>query len=85
MSVITLLTREGCGMCARAHDELTALVEELRAAERPVEYRQLDVDAPGNTEYRGEYGDMLPVVLLDEAVHSYWDVDAAGLRAELGP
>ncbi|MET9328361.1 glutaredoxin family protein [Tsukamurella sp. NPDC003166] len=80
MAVITLLTREGCGMCARAHDELTAL-----RAEVAFDYEQVDVDAPGNTELRGEFGDMLPVVLLDGAMHSYWDVDVVGLRSELGP
>ncbi|NMD56952.1 MULTISPECIES: glutaredoxin family protein [Tsukamurella] len=83
MAVITLLTREGCGMCARAHDQLTELVDELRAADRPVDYRQLDVDAPGNTELRGEYGDMLPVVLLDGEQHSYWEADIPQLRADI--
>ncbi|GAA1086071.1 glutaredoxin family protein [Tsukamurella spumae] len=78
MAVITLLTREGCGMCARAHDELTAL-----RAEVPFDYEQLDVDAPGNTELRGEYGDMLPVVLLDGRQHSYWEVDITRLRADI--
>lgn len=78
MAVITLLTREGCGMCARAHDELTALRADLA-----FEYLQVDVDAPGNTELRGEYGDMLPVVLLDGEQHSYWEVDTVRLRADL--
>ncbi|MGV7637382.1 glutaredoxin family protein, partial [Mycobacterium kansasii] len=49
----------------------------------PVDYRQLDVDAPGNTEYRGEYGDMLPVVLLDGEQHSYWEADIPQLRADI--
>ncbi|WP_019200957.1 glutaredoxin family protein [Tsukamurella sp. 1534] len=84
MATITLLTRAGCAMCARAHDDLTALLEEVRAAGGDAGYEQVDVDAPGNTELRGEYGDMLPVVLLDGEQHSYWEVDAARLRADLG-
>ncbi len=83
MAVITLLTRQGCGMCARAHDDLTALLAELTAAGRPVEYTQVDVDAPGNAELRGEYGDMLPVVLLDGEQHGYWEVDVPRLRADI--
>ncbi|CAM3791014.1 MULTISPECIES: glutaredoxin family protein [Tsukamurella] len=80
---VTLLTREGCGMCARAHEELTELLAELARDQRTVEYLQVDVDAPGNNELRAEYGDMLPVVLLDGEQHSYWEVDAARLRADL--
>ncbi|WP_461167180.1 glutaredoxin family protein [Tsukamurella serpentis] len=79
MAAITLLTREGCGMCTRAHEELLALHAEL-----DFEYAIADVDAPGNTELRGEYGDMLPVVLLDGEQHSYWEVDIARLRADIG-
>ncbi|BDH55619.1 glutaredoxin [Tsukamurella sp. PLM1] len=65
-------------MCARAHDELTAL-----RADVGFEYEQVDVDAPGNAELRGEYGDMLPVVLLDGEQHSYWEVDTPRLRADI--
>ncbi|ADG77303.1 Glutaredoxin 2 OS=Tsukamurella paurometabola (strain ATCC 8368 / DSM / CCUG 35730 / CIP 100753/ JCM 10117 / KCTC 9821 / NBRC 16120 / NCIMB 702349 / NCTC 13040) OX=521096 GN=Tpau_0666 PE=4 SV=1 [Tsukamurella paurometabola] len=83
LRTLTLLTRAGCGMCAHAREELTALVAELAAAGRPVEYLQVDVDAAGNNELRAEYGDMLPVVLLDGEQHSYWEVDEARLRADL--
>lgn len=78
MASITLLTRSGCAMCARAHDELLVLTGELNT-----EYLQVDVDAPGNNELRAEYGDILPVVLLDGEQHSYWEVDVARLRADL--
>lgn len=47
----------------------------------------VDVDeaaASGNPALRAEYGDRLPVVLLDGAEHSYWDVDEPRLRADLG-
>ena len=38
----------------------------------------------GERELRAEYGDRLPVVLLDGAEHSYWAVDEPRLRADLG-
>jgi glutaredoxin len=83
MATITLLSRDGCAMCARAHDELAALIDDLRTEGRTVEYLQVDVDAPGMGELRAEYGDMLPVVLLDDEQHSYWEVDVPRLRADL--
>lgn len=46
-----------------------------------------DVDAAavaGNSALRAEYGDRLPVVLLDGVEHSYWEVDEPRLRADLG-
>ncbi|GGF95817.1 hypothetical protein GCM10007304_07110 [Rhodococcoides trifolii] len=45
----------------------------------------IDVDEAASTdpELRAEYGDRLPVVLLDGAEHSYWDVDEVRLRRDL--
>jgi len=45
-----------------------------------------DVDAAaaaGNTALRAEFGDRLPVVLLDGAEHSYWEIDEPRLRRDL--
>ena len=45
-----------------------------------------DVDAAaaaGDSALRAEFGDRLPVVLLDGAEHSYWEVDEPRLRADL--
>jgi len=76
-----LLTRDGCGICRRVQDRLAAL-----AAELDFELSSTDVDAAaaaGNPGLRAEFGDRLPVVLLDGREHSYWDVDEARLRADL--
>ena len=45
----------------------------------------IDVDeaAARDPELRAEYGDRLPVVLLDGREHSYWEVDEERLRADL--
>lgn len=76
-----LLTREGCSLCAAAAAQLAALASELGFA-----LAVTDVDAAaasGDTALRAEYGDRLPVVLLDGAEHSYWEVDEPRLRADL--
>ncbi|MEV0668646.1 glutaredoxin family protein [Mycobacterium sp. NPDC050441] len=78
---MTLLTRTGCSMCERAAQQLTALREEL-----DFELVTTDVDeaaAAGDASLRAEFGDLLPVVLLNGTQHSYWEVDEQALRAEV--
>ena len=45
----------------------------------------MDVDAAAadKPELRAEFGDRLPVVLLDGREHSYWEVDEDRLRTDL--
>ena len=78
---VELLTREGCTICARVHARLTEL-----AAELGFELSTTDVDAAasaGNPSLRAEFGDRLPVILLDGREHSYWEIDEPRLRADL--
>jgi glutaredoxin len=78
---VQLLTRQGCPMCLAAATRLASLATEL-----DFELKVTDVDvaaAAGHTTLRAEFGDRLPVVLLDGAEHSYWEVDEARLRADL--
>ena len=56
------------------------------AAELDFELSSTDVDAAaeaGDSALRAEFGDRLPVVLLDGREHSYWDVDEDRLRADV--
>ena len=78
---VELLTRAGCSICERVYAQLGTL-----AAELGFELSSVDVDAAaaaGDSALRAEFGDRLPVVLLDGREHSYWDVDEARLRADL--
>jgi len=78
---VQLLTRDGCTICARVHDRLAQL-----AAELGFELSTTDVDAAasaGDPGLRGEFGDRLPVILLDGREHSYWEIDEPRLRADL--
>lgn len=78
---VELLTRDGCSICERAYAQLAAL-----AAELDFDLSATDVDAAaqaGDSALRAEYGDRLPVVLLDGREHSYWEVDEDRLRADL--
>jgi hypothetical protein len=78
---VELLTRAGCTICAGAATRLTELAGELGFV-----LTITDVDAAaaaGDCARRAEFGDRLPVVLLDGAEHSYWEVDEPRLRADL--
>ncbi|KUH82410.1 MULTISPECIES: glutaredoxin family protein [unclassified Mycobacterium] len=78
---VELLTRDGCTICQRVADQLTVLANELGFT-----LVITDVDAAaaaGDPALRAEFGDRLPVVLLDGAEHSYWEVDEPRLRADL--
>ena len=75
------MTRDGCTICTAAATQLTALADELGFT-----FTVTDVDAAaaaGDATLRAEFGDRLPVVLLDGREHSYWEVDEPRLRADL--
>ena len=78
---VELLTRDGCAICARVYAQLVELAGEL-----DFDLSTTDVDAAavaGNPGLRAEFGDRLPVILLDGREHSYWEVDEARLRTDL--
>jgi hypothetical protein len=68
-------------MCTAAATRLAKL-----SAELGFELTVTDVDAAaaaGDSALRAEFGDRVPVVLLDGSEHSYWEVDEPRLRADL--
>lgn len=78
---VELLTRDGCTLCERVHARLVELANELG-----FDLSLTDVDAAaaaGIPALRAEFGDRLPVVLLDGREHSYWEIDEPRLRADL--
>jgi glutaredoxin len=78
---VELLTRDGCSICVRVHARLVELAGELG-----FDLSTTDVDAvalAGNPGLRAEFGDRLPVILLDGREHSYWEIDEPRLRADL--
>lgn len=74
---LELLTRSGCHLCVPARETLARI-----GAEAGLVPREVDVD--DDPELRAEYGDRVPVVLLDGREHSYFTVDVDRLRADLG-
>lgn len=73
---VTLLSRAGCHRCDEARGTLVDLCERTGAS-----FEDLDVDA--DRETRAEYGDLVPVVLVDDVELCVLDVDAETVRAAL--
>jgi glutaredoxin len=74
---LQLLTRAGCHLCVAAAETLERI-----GAEAGLVPEEVDVDA--DPELQAEYGDRVPVVLLDGREHSYFTVDVPRLRRDLG-
>jgi glutaredoxin len=73
---VELLTRDGCHLCVVAAETLTRI-----AGEAGLPVGLVDVDA--DPELQAEYGDRVPVVLLDGKEHGYWRVEEDRLLRDL--
>jgi glutaredoxin len=73
---VTLLTRAGCHLCAAARDAMARV-----AGATGVAWGEVDVDT--DDALAMEYGDRLPVVLLDGREHGYWKVEEQRLTRDL--
>ena len=69
---MTLLSKPGCHQC----DEARAVLERIGEPFAEVDVTQDDA-------LYDEFGDRIPVVLLDGKEHGYWNVDEARLRKDL--
>nr|WP_296774722.1 glutaredoxin family protein [Rhodococcus sp. (in: high G+C Gram-positive bacteria)] len=78
---VVLLTRAGCHTCEVEFARLTAICSDFGIVPTAVD---VDEAAKTSPDLRAEFGDRVPVVLLDGREHSYWEVDEPRLRADLG-
>ncbi len=74
---LRLLTRANCHLCVVAAETLQRI-----AGEAGLVADEVDVDT--DPDLQAEYGDRVPVVLLDGREHSYFTVDVPRLRQDLG-
>ncbi|MEV0086581.1 glutaredoxin family protein [Saccharopolyspora sp. NPDC050642] len=76
MHEVTVMTREGCHSCADAISDVRRICAEL-----DVPWSAQDVDA--DPELRAEFGDRVPVILIDGVEHGYWKVEEDRFRRAL--
>ncbi|GAB4048830.1 glutaredoxin family protein [Catellatospora paridis] len=72
MTRLTLYTRPGCHLC----EDAVAVLERIG---EPFE----EIDISGDRELEAEYGDRIPVIMLDGREHGYWRVEEQRLRRDL--
>lgn len=74
---LTLITRPGCHLCEVAEEAIGRV-----AVAAGVSWTEISVD--GDPDLEREYGDRVPVILLDGKEHGYWRVEEARLLRDLG-
>ena len=72
MTRLTLISRDGCHLCEQAERELDRIGEP---------WARVDVDS--SIELVRDYGDRVPVLLLDGREHGYWRIEEDRLRCDL--
>lgn len=73
---ITLYSRPGCHLC----DDARTVIERV-CADTGDSYREISID--GDPQLREQYGEEIPVTLVDGRRHDFWRVDEGRLRAAL--
>jgi glutaredoxin len=73
---VTVVSRANCHLCEAAEADVARICGELGVA-----WRTEDVDA--DPELRAEYGDMVPVILIDGKQHGYYRVEEERFRKAL--
>jgi glutaredoxin len=76
VKTVTLLTRHGCHLCDEARSVVATVSGSAGAT-------VVEIDVDGDPELRAEYGDMVPVVLIDGVQHGYFRIDSSRLRRHL--
>jgi glutaredoxin len=70
---LTLISRAGCHLCAEAEAALDRIA--------PAGWERVDVES--SIELERDYGDRVPVLLLDGKEHGYWRIEEDRLRRDL--
>ena len=68
MSKVTVISRTGCHLCEIAIDKINLVKEQLKF---DLEIKLIN-DLP---ELEQEYGEQVPVIMIDNKIHDYWRVD----------
>ncbi len=68
MRKVTVISRIGCHLCEIAIDKINLVKEQLQF---DLEIKLIN-DLP---ELEKEYGEQVPVIMIDNKIHDYWRVD----------
>ena len=68
MKSVTVYSRTGCHLCETAIAQIQSVNSDLNFN---LEIRLID----GNLDLEKQYGEQVPVILIDDQPHDYWRVD----------
>jgi glutaredoxin len=68
MKKVTVYSRTGCHLCDTAIDRIKSTMSDLKFE---LEIRLIDDDL----SLQEQYGEQVPVILIEGKVHDYWRVD----------
>ena len=68
MSKVTVISRTGCHLCEIAIDKIKLVKDQFQFE---LEIKLIN-DLP---ELEQEYGEQVPVIMIDNKIHDYWRVD----------
>ena len=68
MRKVTVISRTGCHLCEIAIDKINSVKDELKFE---LEIKLIN-DLP---ELEQEYGEQVPVIIIDNKIHDFWRVD----------
>ena len=68
MKNVTVYSRSGCHLCEIAMDRINSVKKDY---EFSLEIFLID----NNNELEKEFGEQVPVIMIDNTIHDYWRVD----------
>lgn len=74
---VTLIGKPGCHLC----DQAETLVRDVLSGFPNVSFDKRNLDE--KPEWAVEYLEKIPVILINDSLHSYWRVEAEEFRADL--
>jgi len=78
---LTLLSKPGCHLCDAARDAVLTVIGEL---EPTTAVRLEELSILDDPELNDRYWDEIPVVLINDRVHTIWRVDPSRLTTAIG-
>ena len=76
MKSVTVYSRSGCHLCEIAIDRINSVINEY---EFTLDIVLIDNDS----ELEKEFGEQVPVILIDNKIHDYWRVDLERFTAAI--
>jgi len=68
MRKVTVISRTGCHLCEIAIDKINLVKDQFKF--------ELEIKLINDlTELEQEYGEQVPVIMIDNKIHDYWRVD----------